>query len=169
MQEVKTLNRKGTKKEREKFQDDCTMFSIQFGDIIRASEWEEEITTLSREIENWKLKYKNLENEKKKLLNHLPEKLDSDVIQGETVEEVKKLWMIQNWINDFTALGTKRKGYHFENVTCYMPAAAYHLGNMMSKYKNIKQFSCQGVENNNHTARPLSSESANSMIHQLKY
>jgi hypothetical protein len=33
-------------------------------------------------------------DEKKKLLINLPEKLDSDVIQRETVDDVKRIWVV---------------------------------------------------------------------------
>ncbi|XP_074608708.1 uncharacterized protein LOC141863128 [Acropora palmata] len=88
-----------------------------------------------------------MENEKKKLLSILPDKL-KDVIQNETVKDIQKEktyfeihWQTVNfvplkfqcfprlclreWINLFTSLSDKRQGYKVENVTCYMHAAAY--------------------------------------------
>lgn len=115
-------------------------------------------------------------NEKKKLLSTLPDKL-KDIIQNETVKDIQKLWKdfkslyhgfitswnpssateynnrIREWIDLFTSLGDKRQGYKVDNVTCYMHAAAYHLSKMVQQHHNLKQFSTQGVESNNHFAR----------------
>ncbi|XP_068757380.1 uncharacterized protein [Montipora capricornis] len=120
-------------------------------------------------------------DEKKKLLRMLPIKLteSNDAIHSDSKDTVVKLWMdfsdiyfncissrnptdkesygvrIRNWISLYLTLGNTRKGYGNRNVTPYMHAAAYHLQDSLHKFDNVKQFSGQGVEKNNDTARSI--------------
>ncbi|CAB4005933.1 Hypothetical predicted protein [Paramuricea clavata] len=120
--------------------------------------------------------------EKKKLLHTLPDKLQSsteEIIHLDTAGTVIKLWKdfadiyfncissnnpveletcgsrIRRWITLFLTLQHHRKGYANKNITPYMHAAAYHIQDVLDKFKNLKQFSGQGVEKNNDVARSI--------------
>ncbi|XP_028408194.1 uncharacterized protein LOC114530773 [Dendronephthya gigantea] len=120
--------------------------------------------------------------EKKKLLHTLPDKLQlstEEIIHQDTADTVIKLWKhfgdiyfncissnnpveletcgsrIRCWITLFLTLQHDRKGYANKNITPYMHAAAYHIQDVLDKFKNLKQFSGQGVEKNNDVARSI--------------
>jgi hypothetical protein len=64
-----------------------------------------------------------------------------------TVHKTKPIHFL-NRIDCFADLGDERTGYKRERVTCCMHSAAYHIPNMVERYKNIKQFSGQGHHTN---------------------
>lgn len=45
------------------------------------------------------------------------------------------------------------EGYWANNVTPYMHILVYHIPHFIREYGNIKEFSCQGVEQNNNTSK----------------
>ena len=54
-------------------------------------------------------------------------------------------FQIRSWITLFFTLQHHRKGYANRNITPYMHAAGYHIQDVLNKFKNLKQFSGQGM------------------------
>ena len=61
----------------------------------------------------------------------------------------------KGWVNLFTSLRDERIGYKRANVTPYMHAMVYHIPTFFEKYRTVKLFTGQGVENNNGMARSI--------------
>ena len=118
-----------------------------------------------------------LGTDKKKLMRELPSELDG-VIRPDTSNTVKQIWedfrgiysIITNispsvdsissyfekakaWIDLFTSLRDRRKGYTRLRVTPYMHAMAYHVPEFLNRFQTVKLFTGQGVEKNDDFAR----------------
>lgn len=117
-------------------------------------------------------------SEKKTLLQKLPDKL-SQCLKPDTAHVIVKLrkyfysvysfisdwnpditpsnfWLkAKDWVNLFTSLNGKREGYERSRVTPYMHIMVAHVPWFLSKYKNVKIFTGQGVEKNNDVARSI--------------
>ena len=90
-QQQKKLNKKGSKSQRDNFLNNWTTITVLAGDVITAAELENKISDfeerlldmqrllddLNIEVEQWKAKYKDLEEEKEKLFQELQEELSS--------------------------------------------------------------------------------------------
>ena len=125
---------------------------------------------------NGKLDYTSLSgNEKKKLLQHLPNKMLAGPLpfmNESTRIQVANLWagfatiyfnyigtpvvteqtcstlfsIGCQWIQDFIAVGSKREGYSKSDITPYMHSMVYHMPYLMSFHSGIKAFTGQGLE-----------------------
>lgn len=120
-----------------------------------------------------------LGKDKKKLLKLLPSKLDG-ILNHETCSTVKNIWTSFNdlyeiltdfnlekedsgkifkkgceWIELYCSLRGKRTGYERPRVTPYFHMIAYHIPTFISKYGSLKQFTGQGVEKKNDTAKKI--------------
>ena len=117
-----------------------------------------------------------LGNDKKKLLNLLPEKLPQ-VLRPDTYIGISKLWAdfrslyteincwspeklpenswckAKKWIESFIFLRQKRSGYERKQITPYMHILFAHVPYFLQQHKCLKIFTGQGVEKNNDTAR----------------
>ena len=117
-------------------------------------------------------------NDKKILLNKLPEKM-KDFLRPETASKVIKIWedfaalykhvsnwqpntsptefwmQAKQWITDFTSLAGLREGYERKRVTPYMHIMVGHIPWFFQMYKTVKIFTGQGVERNNDVARSI--------------
>ena len=82
--QVKKLNRKGSRTQRDKYLENWSKLSILVGDVMTASEYEQEIKRVEQQamertknlnmaVEEWKKKFKNLEEEKKLLYTEMME------------------------------------------------------------------------------------------------
>ena len=114
--------------------------------------------------------------DKKKLISHLPSKLEgcwelNDVIQlwkgfreiysdinltQLPAADIDKLELfIAEWVDLFCTLGNNRPGYGKAKVTPYIHALAVHVPTMIRTYGTIRYFSGNGVEKVNDVARRI--------------
>ena len=79
-----------------------------------------------------------------------PQKRSSELhtmvkILNESLTTVKSNTQATKWVELFLSIGEYCDGYQTSNITPYIHIMVYHIPYFIGKYKNISQFTCQGI------------------------